>query len=102
MGLLRLQARSFRSTSIEHALLAVRIVFSLAQSDEVAEHEIVIGADTGSRSDDVAGRFGKIETGVAIGVVAHLRMAPYPELPAGTKLWVGEQAGHAHHGISRD
>src|SRR5262249_26964438 len=88
--------------SVEHALLAIGMIFRLAQSDEVAEHEIVIGADAGSRSDDVAGSFSEIEPGVTIGVVTQLRMAPHADLPAGVKLRVGEQAGHAHHRISRD
>src|ERR1700745_1271751 len=74
-------ARPQLHVSIEHALLAIGVVFRLAQSDEVAEHEIVIGADAGSRSDDIAGSFGEIEPGVAIGVVTHLRMAPHAELP---------------------
>src|SRR6266403_3577564 len=68
---IRLKLRVEKYVSVEHALLAVRLVFRLAQSDEVAEHEIVIGADAGCRSDDVAGSFGEIEPGVAIGVVAH-------------------------------
>src|SRR5262249_34552956 len=88
--------------SIEHALLAVGVVFRLAQSDELAEHEIVIGADAGGRSDDVAGSFDEIEPGIAVGMVAHLRMTPHAELPPGAKLRVGEQAGHAHHRISWD
>src|SRR5262249_35865730 len=83
-------ARPELHVSIEHALLAIGVIFRLAQSDELAEHEIVIGADAGGWSDDVAGSFDEIEPGIAIGVVAHLRMAPHAELPARAKLRVGE------------
>src|SRR5262249_61036139 len=66
--------------SVKHALLAVRVVFRLAQADEIAEHEVIVGADAGRRPHDVAGRRGEIETRIAVGVIAHLGMAPHAEL----------------------
>src|SRR5262249_60896995 len=41
--------------SVEHALLAVGVVFRLGQSDGIAEHEVIVGADAGRRAHEVAG-----------------------------------------------
>src|SRR5262249_57529046 len=51
--------------SVEHALLAVGVVFRLRQSDEIAEHEVIFGADARRRAHDVAGRPPATETGRA-------------------------------------
>src|SRR5262249_12081497 len=84
--------------SVEHALLAVGVVFRLRQSDEIAEHEVVVGADAGRRSHDVAGRLGEIETRIAVSVIPHPRMAPHAELAAGAKLRIRVEAGHVTTG----
>src|SRR5262245_42259828 len=78
--------------SVEHALLAVGVVFRFRQPDEIAEHEVIVGADAGRRPHDVAGRVREIETRIAVGVITHLRMAPHAELAAGAKLRVRVEA----------
>ena len=85
--------------SIEHAALAVGFVLLVGEADEVAKHEVVVGAHARGRSDDVAGRVGEIKAGKAIGVVPHFGMPAHAELAAGGELRVGKQAGHGHDWI---
>src|SRR6476620_7369977 len=90
------------SASIEYAALAIGLVLILREADEVAEDERVVGAHAWGRADDIAGRLGEIKPGKAIGVVAHLRMAPHPELTASKQLRVSEQARHGDDRVSRE
>jgi hypothetical protein len=90
------------SSSIEYAAPTIALVLLLRQADEVAKDEVIVGANAWGRSDNIAGSLGEIKPGKAIGVVAHLRMAPHPELTASKQLRVSEQARHGDDRVSRE
>jgi hypothetical protein len=54
---------------LEHAVRTKGLQLRLGYPDEVTEHELIIGAYARSRPDDVAGSFGEIKAGKAIGAL---------------------------------
>ena len=91
-----MRATAKRSSRLpEYSPLCIALHVGVRDADEVAEYEIVVGAEAGRRAYNVPrGRF-KVKAGKAISLVPDFRVPTHPPMPARQKLRIGEQARQA-------
>ena len=83
----------------EYASLCIALHVGVRDADEVAEHEIVVGAKAGRCAHNVPGGRFEVEAGKAIGLVADFRVPAHAPMSARQKLRIGEQARQGHDRI---